>query len=215
MVGIDLIEKIGNTASKKETMEEEDLRTLMILARKFLDLMPDLNTQFLIIRLFANWAVHVEITKSNTGLRILSAINDALVTYKSADTNALCTGISKEIGFPALRKELKQFFDHFHIVDSITYEDRVWAVFVTLLIEIIRDVPLSFPPISTLDKRKRKIYDSIARNSIKAGAGVVAIQISKIDYDSLGAKDIGERTCLIILLEDTTKVVTSYCQSKF
>ena len=52
MVGIDLIEKIGNTASKKEKMEEEDVRTLMILARKLLDLMPDLNTQFVIIRLF-------------------------------------------------------------------------------------------------------------------------------------------------------------------
>lgn len=207
MAGIDLIEKIGNTASKKETLEEEDVRTLMILARKLLDLMPDLNTQFVIIRLFANWAVHVEITKSNKGLRILSAINDTLVTYKSADTNALCTGISKEIGFPALRAELKQFFDHFHIVDSVTNDNRVWAVFVIHLIEIIRDVPLSFPPISTLDKRKRKIYDSIARNSIKDGAGVVAIQISKIDYDSLGAKDIGERVCLIVFLEDTTKVV--------
>ncbi len=207
MVGNDLIEKMGNTASKKEALGEEDVRTLMILARKLLDLMPKLNTQFLIIRLFANWAVHVEITRSNTGLRILSAINDALITYKSADTNTLCTGISKEIGFPALRKELKQFLGHFHIVDVIASEDRVWAVFVTHLIEIIRDVPLSFPPISTLDKKKRKIYDSIARNSIKAGAGVVAIQISMIDYDSLGAKEIGERMCLIIILEDTTKIV--------
>ena len=56
MVGIDLIEKMGNTASKKEALEEEDVRTLMILARKLLDLMPKLNTQFLIIRLFANWS---------------------------------------------------------------------------------------------------------------------------------------------------------------
>ena len=207
MVGIDLIEKMGNIASKKDALKEEDVRTLMILARKLLDLVPKLNTQFLIIRLFANWAVHVEITQSNTGLRILSAINDALVTYKSADTDTLCSGLSKEIGFPALRKELKQFVDHFHIVDVIVSEDRVWAVFVIHLIEIVRDIPLSFPKISTLDNKKRKVYDLIARNSIKSGAGVVAIQISKINYDLLGATEIGERMCLIILLEDTTKIV--------
>ncbi len=206
MVGIDLIEKMGNTASKNEALEEEDVRTLMILARKLLDLEPTLNTQFLIIRLFANWAVHVEISRSNIGLRILSAINDALVTNKSADTGALCNGISKEIGFPSLRKELKQFFDFFHIVDTIASNDRVWAVFVTHLIEIIRDVPLSFPPISTLDKSKRKIYDAIACNSIKPGAGVVAIRISMIDYGSHGAKDVGKRMCLVIMLEDTTTI---------
>ncbi len=208
MVGIDLIEKMRNTVSKKEALEEADVRSLMILARKLLDLMPALDhSQFLIIRLFANWAVHVEITKSNSGLRILSAINDALVTYKSADTGAMCAGISKEIGFPALRKELKQFFGHFGIDDTIASNDSVWAVFVTNLIEIIRDVPLSFPPISALDKTKRKIYDKIALKTIKTGAGVVAIRISKIDYDSLGANDIGERMCLVMRLEDTTTIV--------
>lgn len=51
------------------------------------------------------------------------------------------------------------------------------------------------------------IYDSIARNSIRPGAGVAAIQIYYINYDSLGANDIGERTCLVISLEDTTKIV--------
>jgi hypothetical protein len=208
MVEEDLIIKIRKTVSKKKELEEADVRTLMILARKLLDLMPVfVHSQFLIIRLFANWAVHVKITKSNSGLRILSAINDALVTYKSEDTGAMCAGISKEIGFPALRKEMKQFCGHFEIDDSIVSNDRIWAVFVTNLIEIIRDVPLSFPPVSALDKTKRKIYDKIALNTIKPGAGVVAIHISIVDYDSLGAKDIGERMCLVIKLEDTTTIV--------
>jgi len=208
MVESDLIVKMRKTVSKNEALEEADVRSLMILARKLLDLMPASDYQlFLIIRLFANWAVHVEITQSNSGLRLLSAINDALFSYKSADTDSMRAGISKEIGFSALRKEMKQFFGHFGIDDTIASNDRVWAVFVTHLIEIIRDVPLSFPPISALDKTKRKIYDKIARNSIKPGAGVVAIQISMVDYDSRGAKGIGERMCLIIRLEDTTTIV--------
>lgn len=208
MVENDLITKIRKTVSKKEALEETDVRSLMILVRKLLEQMPQSDQQsFLIIRLFANWAVHVEITQSNTGLRILSAINDALVTFKSADTDAMRTGISKEIGFPALRKEMKLFLNHTGIDDSIVSDNHVWAVFITHLIEIIRDVPLSFPPISALDKTKRKIYVQIARNPIKPGAGVVAIQISIVDYAALGAKDTGEIMCLVIRTEDTTTIV--------
>ncbi|MDL1982830.1 MAG: hypothetical protein LWX54_01340 [Deltaproteobacteria bacterium] len=200
MVELDLIAKIRETVSKKEALGEADVRSLMILIRKLLDLMQQQSDQqsFLITRLFANWAVHIEITKSNTGLRILSAINDALVTFKSADTDALRNGISNEIGFSALRREMKLFLNNTGIDDTIVSDNQVWAVFVNHLIEIIRDVPLSFPPISTLDNAKRNIYDQIARNPIKPGAGVVAIQITNVDYSALGAKDTGEIMCLAI-----------------
>jgi hypothetical protein len=208
MVELDLIAKIRETVSKKEALEEADVRSLMILVRKLLDLMQQSDQQsFLITRLFANWAVHIEITKSNTGLRILSAINDALVTYKSADTDALRNGISNEIGFSALRREMKLFLNNTGIDDTIVSDNQVWALFVNHLIEIIRDVPLSFPPISTLDNAKRNIYDQIARNPIKPGAGVVAIQITNIDYSALGAKYTGEIMCLAIRTEDTTSIV--------
>lgn len=208
MVENDLISKIRKTVSKKEALEETDVRSLMILVRKLLDKIPPSDQQsFLIIRLFANWSVHIEITQSNTGLRILSAINDALVTYKSAHTDILRRGISQEIGFPALRREMKLFFGNLGIDDTVVSDNHIWAVFVIHLIEIIRDVPLSFPKLSALDKTKRKVYDHISRNAIKPGAGVISIQISNVDYDALGAKDIGERKCLLIRMEDTTTTV--------
>jgi hypothetical protein len=208
MVENGLITKIRKTVSKKEALEETDVRSLMILVRKILDQMPPPDQQsFLIIRLFADWAVHVEITQSNTGLRILSAINDALVTFKSANTDILRKGISQEIGFSALRREMKLFFGNIGIDDTVVSDNHIWAVFVTHLIEIIRDVPLSFPQLSALDKTKRKIYDHIARNTIKPGAGVISIQISNVGYDALGAKDIGEIMCLLIRTEDKTTTV--------
>ncbi len=208
MVENDLIIKIKETVSKKERLEEPDVRSLMILARKLLDQMPQPDQQsFLIIRLFANWAVHNEITQSNTGLRILSAINDALVKFKSVDTDTLRIGISQEIGFSALRREMKLFFGHICIDDTIISDNNVWAVFVNHLIEIIRDVPLSFPHLSSLNKTKRKIYDQIARNTIKPGTGVISIQISIVDYAALGAKDLGDLMCLVIRTEATTTIV--------
>jgi len=138
-------------------------------------------------------------------LRILSAINDTLVTFKSAHTDILRRGISQEIGFPALRREMKLFFGNLDIDDTVVSDNHIWAVFVVHLIEIIRDVPLSFPKLSALDKTKRKVYDHISRNAIKLGAGVISIQISNVDYNALGAKDIGERMCLL-RMEDTTTI---------
>lgn len=204
----DLITKIRETVSKNEKLEEADIRSLMIIIRKLLDMMSSADQQlFLIIRLFANWAVHVEITNSNTGLRVLSAINDVLVAYKSADTDAMRARISQEIGFSALRKEIKLFFDRIGVDDNVVADNYIWSVFVTNLIEIIRDVPLAFPPLSTLDKSKSKIYDKIARNPIKPGAGVILIQISLVDYDVMGAKNTGKIMSLLIRTEDTTTIV--------
>jgi hypothetical protein len=176
--------------------------------RKLLDVMPPSDQQsFLIIRLFANWAVHVEITQSNPGLRVLSAINEALVALKSADTEAMRVRITQEIGFSALRREMKKFFNHISVEDTLVSDNPVWAVFITCLIEIIRDVPLSFPKISDLDEKKRRIYDQITHNPIKPGAGVISIEISRVDYAALGAKDMGTIMCLRIRMEDTTTIV--------
>lgn len=205
----DLIRKIRSTVSKNENLEEADVRSLMILIRKLLDIMPESDQKsFLVIRLFANWVAHIEITQSNTGLRILSAINSALVSIKdSTDIIAMQTKMSEAIGFPALRKELKLFFDHIGVDDALVSNNHAWAILISHLIEIIRDVPLSFPRLSALDATKRKIYEEIAQNPIKPGAGVIAVKISLIDYAALGAQEPGNTMCLLIKMEDTTTIV--------
>jgi hypothetical protein len=205
----DLINKINETIAKKIDLEEADVRSLMILIRKLLDKMSQTNQNlYLIIRLFCNWAAHIEITNSNTGLRILAEINDAFVNAKnSTDTEQIRTKISSAIGYPALRKELKSFFSRIGADDTLVSDNNVWAIFITNLIEIIRDVPLSFPQLSNLDRTKQKIYDQIAQNPIKPGAGVISIQISRINYDALGVKGAGDIMCLLIRTEDTTTTV--------
>jgi hypothetical protein len=205
----DLINKIRSAVGKQENLEEADVRSLMILTRKLLDTMPESDQKlFLVTRLFSNWVAHIEITQSNTGLRILAAINNALVSVKdSNDTVAMRTGISEAIGFPVLRKELRLFFHHIDVDDILVSNNHTWAIFISHLIEIIRDVPLSFPQLANLDTTKRNIYDEIAQNPIKLGAGVIAVKISRIDYAALGAQEIGETICLLIKLEDTTTIV--------
>jgi hypothetical protein len=205
----DLIRKIKNTVAKSKDLEETDVRSLMILIRKLLDNMPQSDQKpYLTIRLFSNWVAHVKITQSNTGLRILSAINNALVSVKdSVDPVAMQTKMSEAIGFPVLRKEMKQFFGHIEVDDMLVFDNNLWAIFITHLIEIIRDVPLSFPQLSALDAKKRKIYEEIAQNPIKPGAGIISIQISYINHAVFGAQESGEVKCLLINTEDTTTIV--------
>lgn len=205
----DLIRKIRSTVAKNENLEEGDVRSLMILIRKFLEMMPEPDMKpFLIIRLFSNWVAHTAITQSNTGLRILSAINNAFVSIKdSTDSIAMSTKMSEAIGFPALRKEMKLFLGRIGVDDTIVSDNHVWAVFVSHLVEIIRDVPISFPALSALDTTKRKIYEEIAQNPIRPGAGVIAAKISHVDYTAFGAPEEGRKTCLLITTADTTTIV--------
>jgi hypothetical protein len=198
----ELIKKIRSTVGKENDLEEADVRSLMILIRKLLDKMQEADQRlFLVTRLFSNWVAHVAITQSNTGLRILSAINSALVSIKdSTDTIYMQTKVSEAIGFPALRKEIKLFLGRIGVSDNLVTDDRVWAIFVIHLIEIIRDVPISFPDLSSLD-------EEISRNPIKPGAGVVAVHISRVDYAALGAPEIGSRMCLHVRTADTTTIV--------
>jgi hypothetical protein len=205
----DLIKKIRGTAAKNKTVEEADVRSLMILIRKLLEMMPEPVTKpFLIIRLFSNWVAHIAITQSNTGLRILSTINNALVSIKdSTDAIAMQTKMAEAIGFPALRKEMKLFLGRIGVDHAMVSDNDAWAVFVSHLIEIIRDVPISFPELSTLDTTKRKIYEEIARNPIRPGAGVIAAKISHVDYADVGSPEAGRNTCLLIKTADTTTIV--------
>ena len=117
------------------------------------------------------------------------------------------TKMSEAVGFPVLRKEMKLFFGHIGVTDMLVSDNNMWAIFITHLIEIIRDVPLSFPQLSALDATKRKIYEEIAQNPIKPGAGVISIQISRINYAAFGVRESGDIMCLLIKTEDTTTIV--------
>jgi len=110
------------------------------------------------------------------------------------------------IGFGACRDELGTLLNEIGIRHKLTQEEH-WRPLLGQLMELIRDVPLSFPRVGDLRGRARKIYEGIAQNPIKAGAGVVAITLSRVDYGLLGALDHGELMCLLIRTEDGVTIV--------
>lgn len=204
----DIARKINEVLQKGDQVTEHELRSMMGLVRKLLELMSDQDrSAYLLLSLFCNWAAHVEITRSNTGLRLLAKVNDALVgSRQSGDALEIGLRMSEALSLSGLRKELVRFFTQNGLDATVIQDDRTWATcFLTHLIEIIRDVPLAFP--TQLDPMKQKIYDSIAQNAVKPGAGVASLRLSIVDYDKIGAKGIGERLCVLVTLADTTTVV--------
>lgn len=203
----DIVAKIRSILDQY-SINEDQIRSLMILLRKRMELMPEVEKMgYATLNLFCNWVAHTRITQSLTGLKTLRRINDALVSVKdSTDTKRVQLKMSEAIGFMILRAELLQLLDKL-VVKHRLVDKKVWAELLANIIEIIRDVPLSFPPIAKLKGPARKIYAGIAKNPIKPGAGVVQMTISKIDYNAFGVKGPGELLCLLIKMEDTTTIV--------
>lgn len=203
-----LVEKIAKIVGKNEVSEDE-MRSLMILIRKVLETMPENDRKnYLILNLFCDWVAHIKITKSNIGLRILAKINDALVDMRhSGDGTEIGIKMS-EVLFVGLRRELKAFLNNIKVSEVLMEDNKLWStVFIIQLLGAVQDVPLSFPSINDLDSTKVKIYEKIAKNAIKLGAGVMSIWISNVDFAALGAKSWGDRLCLYIKTEDTTTIV--------
>lgn len=202
----DITSKIRKLVGFGRKLDEDQTRSLMILVRKEIELMSDADKQKLtVLNLFCNWSAHTKIDQSMPGLRMLYRINDALVRVKQADTNTILNEMTKAIGFNVLRSELLLFLRQVGINDIIS--DDVWRILLDNLIEIIRDVPLSFPLVRKLKPPERKIYEQIAKNPIKPGAGVVKIILSKIDDKELGLGNGDEILCLLVRTEDTTTIV--------
>jgi len=203
----DILLKIQNLVDRGAQVSEDEVRSLMNLVRKRLELEPEPSrNRYLTLNLFCNWAAHTKITQSITGLKVLGRINDALVRVRRASVDEIQTQMSRAIGFDPLYSEFLLLLRNVGITHKFS-DKRVWAVFLAHLIEIIRDVPLAFPPVSKLKKDARKIYDRIVQKPIKPGAGVILIQLSSVDYGALGAKGVGTLMCLLVRTEDTTTTV--------
>jgi hypothetical protein len=205
----DLKNKIEIILNKSQQISEDEVRSLMVLIFKILELMAEKERKnYLTLNLFCNWCKHSVIDKSNTGLRIIALINDTLVQVKNSKSSSeIESKLSVAIGYVSLRKELVLFLGDIGLDAAFLKNDNMWAHILIHIIEIIRDVPLQFPPITKLDRTKQQIYNRIAKNPIKLGAGIIMMKITKIDYSKFGVPNTGELVSLHLKSEDTTNLI--------
>ena len=148
----DLLLKIQRILHEASQIVEDEVRSLMVLVRKQLELTSEsARAQYLTLNLFCNWAAHTKITQSITGLKVLGRINDALVEGKNGNGNEVQAKVSRAIGFDTLYSEMLLFLQNNQVPNELN-DPEVWQIFLRHLIEIIRDVPLAFPPATNLKK---------------------------------------------------------------
>jgi len=204
---MDLVEKIQRLVNLGSQISEDQVRSLMILIRKQLELLDENErSKYSTINLFCNWCAHTEITQSLVGLRLLGQINDALVKVKTSPNDEVRKELSQAVGFGSFYSELILFLEKLDIKHQLSDQNN-WRQFLTHIIEIIRDVPLAFPSIDKLNNNSRKIYEKVIQNPIKPGSGVILITLSKVDYSRHGAKGLGEILCLLIKTENAITIV--------
>src|SRR5437899_655804 len=198
----DIAKKIQEIVRRNADITETDVRLLLVHIRKRLELIP--RDRFSTLSLFCTWTLHTGITNSVPAFRLLKRVNDAT---KTAGTRTVVTEVVDAIGFALLRFELKEFLDEAHISHNFT-DNKVWINFHRHLLEIIRDIPIVFPPLTSLKlgSKTRQTYDQIIQNPVKPGFGVVSITLSYQDYDPLGVK-AKETLCLSVLTEDGTSIL--------
>ena len=132
----DLLIKIENLLDGDCRVSEDQVRSLMILVRKRLELEPEPNkTRYSTLNLFCNWAAHTKITQSMTGLKILARINDALVTMKNSTGMEVQTEMSRAIGFDVLHSEFVLFLQNVGVSHKLS-EKQIWAAFLGHLIVV-------------------------------------------------------------------------------
>jgi len=204
---MDLLEKIQRLVNHGSQIDEDQVRSLMILIRKQLELVDKNDrSQYSTVNLFCNWCAHTEITQSLVGLRLLGRINDTLVKVKTSYTDEVRKELSQAVGLDTFQLEINLLFEKLDIKHQLSNKKN-WRPFLNHLVEIIKDVPLAFPPVSKLSKDARKIYKKIIQNPIKSGAGVIFITLRKVDFSLLDANGLGEMMCLLIQTEDSTTIV--------
>ena len=207
-MGQDAIEaKIQRIVSLGIEANEDEVRSLAVLVRKRLETTPD-TSPYLTLNLFCTWAVHIAITNSTTGLKTVAMVNDALVKAQDAGpvgpAGPALQALVGAVGFKTLRAEFTSFLDETNISHRF-HDDGVWRAVLRHLIEIIRDVPIAFPPpIPKVKPKVLKIYEqAIHEQAKKPGAGVIRISIS----DRIAGDDNSKGRYLVIETEDARELL--------
>ena len=204
----DIAHKIQSLASRREPLSESEVSHLMILSRKYLDHMPpEERANYLMLRLFCNWAAHVVIDRSMEGLEVLKRLNDALVEVAPIpDNDTVGCRLTSVLSFRELRRELGVLLENVGVSEPLDRDQTRWTNFVRHLIEIIRDCPIGVGDVENMSRRARELYESIKTNPLQQRGWVVGLAVTEVDYGQFGAAGRNE-VCLHILLSDTTHIV--------
>ncbi len=139
-------------------MSREDVCFLMVQSRHLIDTAEN-PLDYRVVAFYADWTVHTAIDRSPVCFEVLRDITFAVAANMNPTRPDFTREISRLIGFPRLRAELKQLFGAYHLPTIIfDYRDN-WRGFVQFLLWFVAGQPIMFP--DTSKGKAKEIQDEI------------------------------------------------------
>jgi hypothetical protein len=145
-------------AQSNGRMNREDVCFLMVQARHLIEssATPD---KYRITAFYADWTVHSAIDRSVVCFEVLRDVTRVLVENIRNTRSDFPREISRIIGFPKLRSELKGLFNDYGLPTIIFDYRENWSNFVSFLLWSLAGQPIGFPKNPT--GKSMKIKDEI------------------------------------------------------
>jgi hypothetical protein len=124
--------------------EESQIVYTLVELRKLLD---HYDADALLIRFYADWAVHISKERNKTFKDFARAIYDNAAAKINAD-HPLAVEDTEIIRFAhgqTLARELEQFLEAHGLPSNLTRNDETWNSFVSLLVKVLENQPIIKP----------------------------------------------------------------------
>ena len=165
-----------NTTVAQPIITKNDVRAVLILARKLIEILPQTErSSYDTLQLYYDWSAHIMIDRSDEGVRILQNLNTLLNMNTRGAKNNISNDLSMALSLNEAHRQLNSLLvKHGNAANSISHEK--WSILLPLVAAIIKDSPLQ---IGT-KKKFAAARDSIVSRPIIAQETLVSLTVTLI-----------------------------------
>lgn len=179
----DCIKNIADLLSNTNWSKNDILR-IMTAFRQIIE-KKGFQSKYPYLNLYANWAVHTEISRSITAFRILELLTDAMIIHNTnpASQPWINDAVIKGLSLHKFKKDIEDLCDELGIDRNILSQRENWKKFVQFLVTYeLQSKPVKFP--QKMKGKTKKIFDSIQNKASKTPSKNNAILgVSFLDYN--------------------------------
>ena len=136
----ELIHKLAAALSRPIRTES----TVVYITVEIRKLMERLESSkcYPVLRLFCNWAVHIELDKGDALKDLLGAFEEAIESVKSG--NDIPLAFRRRLSLSTFRSEFQAFLNATKLPSKVVDDDDRWNEFLTLYSSVVSDCPLAY-----------------------------------------------------------------------
>lgn len=144
-----------------DALTKSDVINLMSQLRLLLEVQA-VKKQFPRLAMYCDWTLHPQLSRSVTAFQVMESIADVLIAHPDAPGSpGFFDAMTEALGLGALRSECIDASRHFGIPDNFCADPKVWTEFATVLVGILLQRPLAFPPESNRSKGVNEVFRRI------------------------------------------------------